>query len=212
MEIAFALPADINGDWFTKDELALWPELTVDKRVARMLGRIAAKKAIVCYLQREGVSCTPMSVGVHNDALGAPFVLVDAVTRDDIRISLSHESAGAVAVVSGALSRRFGVDIERIQSFDARFQADFLSPEEQQVVAMLPIAEQSRALTRYWSLKEACLKAIGTGLQEHPHTLLIREIAPGKYGIFRADRLIGEGSELLVPIEGRIAVIVHLSE
>ena len=212
MEIAFALPADINGDWFAKDEMALWPELTADKRVARMLGRIAAKKAIVCYLQREGVSCTPMSVAVCNDTLGIPRISVDAVTREDIWISLSHESAGAVAAVDASAAPRFGVDIERIQSFDTRFQADFLSPEEQQVVAMLPIAEQSHALTRYWSLKEACLKALGTGLREHPHTLSIRDIARGRYGIFQADRLIGEGNELLVPIEGRIAVIVHLSE
>lgn len=212
MEIAFALPADIDRDWFTEDELALWSELTADKRIARMLGRIAAKKAAVQYLQREGVSCTPLSVAVCNDVLGMPYISVDAVNREDIRISLSHESAGAVAAVSASIGPRFGVDIERIRSFDARFQADFLSLEEQQIVAILPIAERSRALTRYWSLKEACLKALGTGLREHPHTLSVRDIARGKYGIFQADRLIGEGSELAVPIDGRIAVIVHLSE
>ncbi|MBP5993325.1 MAG: 4-phosphopantetheinyl transferase family protein [Candidatus Moranbacteria bacterium] len=212
MEVAFSLPADIDGDWFAEDEPALWPELTADKRVARMLGRIATKKATVQYLQQEGIVCAPRSVVVHNDALGVPFVSVDAVTREDIRISLSHESAGAVAAVGSSATPRFGVDIERIRSFDARFQADFLSPEEQQIVAILPVAEQSHALTRYWSIKEACLKALGTGLREHPHTLSVRDIDPGKYGIFRADRLIGEGSELPVPIAGRIAVIVHLSE
>lgn len=213
MEIAFALPTDIaEREWFSDAELAVWRSLSEEKYLARLLGRIAVKKAVIRYLDREGISCTPISVVVRNDVLGAPCVSVDAMIRNDIRISLSHESAGAIAAVGGAAEQLFGVDIERIRSFDDRFQAGFLSPEERQVISMLPAAEQSRAVTRCWSLKEACLKALGTGLREHPRTLLVRDIAEGKCGIFRGDELIGEGEELLVPIEGRIAVIVHLSE
>lgn len=213
MEIAFALPADIGEEvWLSDAESASWPSLSEEKHLARLLGRIAAKKAVIRYLERAGVTCAPISVVVSNGTLGVPFISIDAVIQDDIRISLSHESTLAVAAVGEMTERSFGVDVERIRSFDDRFPGDFLSPEEQRAISTLPAADQSRAVTRHWSLKEACLKALGTGLREHPHTLTVRSIAEGKYGIFRGDRLIGEGEELSVPTEGRIAVIVHLSE
>lgn len=213
MEIAFALPTDIaEGEWLSDAESAVWQSLPEEKRLARLLGRIAVKKAVARYLHHDSLAFPLISVRVHNDVFGAPFISIDAVIRNDIRISLSHEGSVAVAAADSADGCSFGVDVERIRSFDDRFQADFLSPEERKMIAMLPAVEQSRAVTRCWSLKEACLKALGTGLREHPKTLLVCDSADGKYGIFHGDRLIGEGEELSVPIAGRIAVIVHLSE
>lgn len=213
MEIAFAQPADIGeGEWFSDAESAAWQSLPEEKRLARLLGRIAVKKAVAQYLHHDSLALPPISVRVHNDVFGAPFISIDAVIRNDIRISLSHEGSVAVAAADSADRCSFGVDVERIRSFDDRFQADFLSPEERKMIAMLPAAEQSRAVTRCWSLKEACLKALGTGLRERPQTLTVRDISEGRYGIFREDELIGVGEELAVPRKERIAVLVHLSE
>lgn len=210
MEIAFAEPEDIDKEeWFSDEELALWPPLSREKYVARMLGRIAVKKAAAQYLREEGVAY--VSLVVRNDATGVPYLSIGSTVREDIRISLSHESAGAVAVVGRATDPAFGIDIERIRSFDAHLREAFLTPEEERMIQVLPRAEQSRALTLLWSLKEAFLKAAGTGLREHPRELVVRDIAYGKYGIFRDDISVGKGEEISAPVEGRIAVIVHLS-
>lgn len=212
MEIAFAEPADIDqGEWFSDDESTAWPPLAEEKNIARLLGRIAVKKAAVRYFDQKGVSYPPTALIVRHDALGAPSLCIDTVVREDVRISLSHESAGAIAAVDASDQPPFGVDIERIRFFDDHFLSDFLTPEERHAVAALPAIEQPHATTRLWSLKEAFLKALGTGLREHPNSLTVRNVSRGKYGIFRAGQLVGEGEELSVPMMGRVGVIVHLS-
>lgn len=212
MEIAFAEPVDIDqGVWFSDDELAAWPPLAEEKNMARLLGRIAVKKAAVRYFDQKGMSYLPTALIVRHDALGAPLLYIGTMAREDVRISLSHESAGAVAAVDASDQPSFGVDIERIRFFDEHFLSDFLTPEERHAISALPAIEQPYATTRLWSLKEAFLKALGAGLREHPNSLMVRNISHGKYEIFQAGQLVGGGEELSVPMAGRIGVIVHLS-
>ncbi len=83
--------------------------------------------------------------------------------RPDIAFSLSHsESTALVAIGSVAL----GVDLEVLRPIDnmqALAEAHFTAAE-QRWLARSGAASQSRVFLTCWTRKEACLKAIGTGL------------------------------------------------
>ncbi|SFJ92599.1 phosphopantetheine--protein transferase domain-containing protein [Bradyrhizobium sp. cf659] len=101
--------------------------------------------------------------------LGKPQ-LVDAPTGLDF--SLSH-ARGAVAVAAAYMP--IGVDIEplrQISDLDELIEVA-LSPEERRTFARTPEALRSRLFLRYWTLKEAILKAAGVGFSVSPHTLVV---------------------------------------
>jgi len=101
--------------------------------------------------------------------LGKPR-LVDAPTGLDF--SLSH-ARGAVAVVAAYMP--IGVDIEplrQISDLDEMTEIA-LSAEERKTLARMPEALRSRHFLRYWTLKEAILKAAGVGLSVSPHTVIV---------------------------------------
>ncbi|MCW6508174.1 4'-phosphopantetheinyl transferase family protein [Lichenifustis flavocetrariae] len=81
-----------------------------------------------------------------------------------MRFNLSH-TCGLAAV---AVSSRdpVGIDVERVDS--ARLALDFalatFAPAEGDYLRRLPAAAQTAAAYRFWTLKEAYLKAVGLGL------------------------------------------------
>jgi 4'-phosphopantetheinyl transferase len=90
-----------------------------------------------------------------------------------LEFSLSH--SGARVVLAVARDAAVGVDVERLNA-----QRDFaalvpavLSPAEQPAVAALPDAERAGAVLRYWTRKEALLKATGDGLRVAPAALTV---------------------------------------
>lgn len=86
------------------------------------------------------------------------------VAASDLRFSITH-TPNLVAVVVAA-GMRVGVDAECL-SRPIDWQAigeRYFAPEERQYLATLPHDEQQAGFFRIWTLKEAFLKAIGTGL------------------------------------------------
>ncbi|TDC91265.1 4'-phosphopantetheinyl transferase superfamily protein [Actinomadura sp. 7K507] len=81
----------------------------------------------------------------------------------DLDFSLSHSGDRVVlAVAEGAM---VGVDVERENDRDIdRLAAMVLAAPERDVFAALPSEQRKRAFHRYWSRKEAILKATGHGL------------------------------------------------
>jgi 4'-phosphopantetheinyl transferase len=73
--------------------------------------------------------------------------------------SLSH--AGDVAVVAVALGVPVGMDVE---SAPARVAGIALSTVERDALDALPAARRGEAFARYWTRKEAVLKATGLGI------------------------------------------------
>jgi phosphopantetheinyl transferase len=68
-----------------------------------------------------------------------------------------------------------GVDIEplrEITDMDAVSEIA-LAPEEQKIVRNTPAALRSRLFLRYWTLKEAILKAAALGLTIPPNTVIV---------------------------------------
>jgi 4'-phosphopantetheinyl transferase len=95
------------------------------------------------------------------------------VAAGGIEFSLSH--SGERVVLALARGVVLGVDVERLkpERDAAALTAAVLSAAEQRVVAALPPARRALALLRYWTRKEALLKATGDGLAIEPARLTV---------------------------------------
>ncbi|MEH2522993.1 MULTISPECIES: 4'-phosphopantetheinyl transferase family protein [unclassified Bradyrhizobium] len=86
--------------------------------------------------------------------------------------SLSH-SRGAVSIA--AASMPVGVDVEPLRDItDMESVSEIvLAAEERKVLSKAPAAFRSRLFLRYWTLKEAVLKAAAVGFAIAPNTLIV---------------------------------------
>jgi 4'-phosphopantetheinyl transferase len=94
---------------------------------------------------------------------GRPFIAAPATTRT-VYFSLSHTEGCVACVVSGC--EAIGVDVEQIQERRSLFtiaRSNF-SPREIDDLRLLPPNDLVDRFFDYWTLKEAYLKARGTGL------------------------------------------------
>lgn len=93
------------------------------------------------------------------------------------RFSLAH-TRGMILIAAGA-GGAIGVDVEsrrrRLRNFEGLIRRN-LTPAEQQAVQSRPPAGRQALFLHYWTAKEACLKAIGTGLARPPKTLHVNII------------------------------------
>lgn len=81
-------------------------------------------------------------------------------------LCLSFSSAGNLLMAAAAQERTIGIDVERLRPVtDAASLAQrFFAVSEAEVLQELPQKERETAFIRLWSAKEACLKALGTGV------------------------------------------------
>lgn len=82
-------------------------------------------------------------------------------------VSISHSGDRAVAIVS---ERRVGVDVEQIVEKPESLLRFVLHEDEIPHIHSLPVSANDR-LFLCWTLKEAVLKAIGTGLMRSPKSV-----------------------------------------
>jgi len=129
-----------------------------DPALEFLLGRALLRSILGGYLGVE-----PGRVGLRLGARGKPALDVPAPELD---FSLSH-SRGLVAclVASGCDA---GLDVEDTErAVEASSLAErFFDASESEDIARLPEAARSQRFFEYWTLKEACLKALGAGLAE----------------------------------------------
>jgi len=125
-------------------------------------GRILARHALAAELgvgpaEIELITCCPTCGGPHGKPrLGG---------RDDaIDFSIAH--AGARVVVATCRGAAVGVDVEPDRAIGelGTARAGVLAAEERAVLHELAPARRDRAFLRYWTRKEAVLKATGDGL------------------------------------------------
>lgn len=124
-----------------------------------ILGRAAAR-----LLLSERLGVHPVSVPLHVAESGAVLV-----TNASINVSIAHSGDHAVAA---AASRQVGVDIETITPRHSGLHRYMLHPDEHDLLHSLPL-DLDRARILFWTLKEATLKAMGTGLRFSPKKLLL---------------------------------------
>jgi len=85
-----------------------------------------------------------------------------ALDAGDLRFNLSHtRGLLAVAVTRG---HDVGVDVEQVARRDDGVAERFFAPEEAAEVRAAPVPERDRLFARFWTLKEAYIKAHGDGL------------------------------------------------
>ena len=107
-----------------------------------------------------------------------------------LHFNLSH--CGDTGVVALHTAHELGVDLEQLRTvddLDALAQRCF-TPDEQRELAAAPTGDRDRLFLQGWTRKEACLKAIGSGLSLEP-----AEFQAGLAAQGRAVTLHWEGRE-----------------
>jgi 4'-phosphopantetheinyl transferase len=96
-----------------------------------------------------------------------------AGTASELQFSLSHSGARTVVAISRAVT--LGVDVERVgtASPDGSLVASVLSATERQALMATQPPARPWAFCRYWTRKEAVLKATGDGLGISPRRIAV---------------------------------------
>lgn len=130
--------------------------------VASAAAQFAAARGALRTLLGAYVGAAPASLEFGVSATGKPFLERAA----SLHFNLAHSDA--LALVAVAREIEVGVDVERRRAVGdaAALAARYFTPEEARELAALPEDMRSDAFLRYWTLKEALLKATGKGLSE----------------------------------------------
>ncbi len=149
-----------------EEEIAEHSQKATPKRASEWLaGRIALKRSIRRTIETfDGATFPEKNIRIMQDEQGKPIGQI--LRRPDLKIdiSLSHSNglAMAVATTPGTFGG-LGVDLEKVEARSDMWATDYFTEEEVQAAG-----NSNRRwieLTRMWCLKEAALKAIGTGLR-----------------------------------------------
>ena len=134
----------------------------------------ARRRFVLCRGALRAILCG--NLGCENEKLtfgehryGKPFALVDAIPAQ-ISFNVSHSgSHGLIAVAPGG---QLGVDVEEPttrRDFDRLIEAAF-GPNEQPDLNLERARGEFQLFFKLWTVKEALIKALGTGLSLDPAT------------------------------------------
>ena len=123
-----------------------------------VVARGLLRRFLACYLRIPAAG-----IGFDYSESGKPSLTIESETND-IEFNLSH--SGKLAVFGITKSVEIGVDVELIdRSVDVPLLSRrILSDSEQRRFAQIPDNERVPAFFRYWTHKEAYLKATGEGI------------------------------------------------
>lgn len=154
------LPADLRAQ-FSPQELTDLETVAPRRRLDRLAGRLAAKRALAeHFAAEEGWPAEPRELQIFNDALGRPTLRLPAgAAVASPAFSISHCAQGGAAAVASA-GRRVGIDIETVVARPAQVIAFVCAPGEVRDAG--PADPEAQA--RLWTGKEASLKLLGLGL------------------------------------------------
>ncbi|MGC8602261.1 MAG: SDR family NAD(P)-dependent oxidoreductase [Desulfomonilaceae bacterium] len=166
------LPDGIGKDhelarFFEDDDIeSILGNATPKRRREWISGRILMRRALARFMSINGNGHKSLKkIRIINDQLGKPKALVSGDANSEFAtLSLSHSNG--LVMASATTSKAFyglGVDIEKVQDRNVSWSNDYFSDSE------IELANSSHNpaifLTRFWSLKEASLKALGVGLR-----------------------------------------------
>ena len=156
------LPA--QNDWLSAGDLVRLNAMRFEKRRADWrLGRWTAKRAVAACLDLHAHLPALAEIEIRPASSGAPEVFL-AGKPAGVTISLSHRDGAAICAIADS-GTALGCDLEVVEPRSDAFVADYFTPEEQQLVTQLPIAERSQLIALLWSGKESALKALRMGLR-----------------------------------------------
>jgi len=169
------LVSDMYND-LTPYEAGKYQMVSDSKKNNWLLGRFAAKGAIIKYVKNAGlVNLQYSDIEIRSGNNKPPTFLIKKNDIDyesiikNARLSLSHSKGVAVAqVISGEFGVRPGVDVEKIRTFSDEIIKGFCTDEEYLKLKNLSSVDLNHEATLYWCLKESYLKALGVGLCLNP--------------------------------------------
>ena len=124
-----------------------------------------ALRAILCG----NLGCENQRLTFGEHQYGKPFALVDAIPA---RVSFNVSHSGRHGLIAVAPDGRLGVDVEERttrRDFDRLIDAAF-GPDEQTDLKLERARGEFQLFFKLWTVKEALIKAIGTGLSLDPAT------------------------------------------
>ncbi len=155
------LPAD--DAWLAPREADYLARLRFEKRRSEFrLGRWTAKRAIGFQLGRGSSAVELRAILIDRAPDGAPAAYVEGRPAEAY-LTMTDRADQAVCLV-GPSGTALGCDLELVEPRSAAFVADYLTTEEQRLVAD---AGQARELLAnlIWCGKESALKVLRTGLR-----------------------------------------------
>ena len=124
-------------------------------------GRLVSKTMLSNYFERQGENVEVQNISLIPDTLGRPRVAVNGQIRGDVSVSISHSAGWVVVVVDGELES-VGIDIEEVSERHPSWSRQFFTEGERRE-AEAWAGGAAEYLTSAWAVKEAYMKAIGTG-------------------------------------------------
>jgi 4'-phosphopantetheinyl transferase len=157
------LPADT--EWLAANELAYLPNLRFERRRKDwMLGRWTAKRALVAYSTKTGLSIPASDhlIEISRKESGMPVVLIDGEPLP-VALSFSHRNQSSLCALAPA-GTRLGADLEFVEPHSKAFMEDYFTDLEKEIFKREPESEHPFLSSLMWSTKEAALKALEVGL------------------------------------------------
>lgn len=133
---------------------ALLPGIQRYRRAQDRLARTAARLMLRATLRRLGLHGAATLDGWRSDPAGRPYL-----EGGEVDVSISHSGRWVGVAIGQHL--RVGLDLEELRPVALKDFAHLLTPAEQAGIAQAP--DPAPALLRAWCLREAVLKADGTG-------------------------------------------------
>ncbi|MBI5569934.1 MAG: SDR family NAD(P)-dependent oxidoreductase [Desulfomonile tiedjei] len=196
------------ADYLSKDEAEEHAAKATRKRADEWLaGRVALKRTVQHFLQgKDGSAPAASDIRIVQDDLGKPMAELSRKPGARVcDVSLSHSNGLALAVASApGVFPGLGVDVEKIENRSSAWVEDYFTEEEIRAAG----EDDTRwvTLTGMWGLKEAVLKALGTGLRFDLRDIEVSRVAAtGRVALrFRNEAAAHIGQESLDKIDARV--------
>ena len=127
--------------------------------------RFIAARGILRNILSRYLNIEASKIKFGYEARGKPF-LDESCNQNKLNFNVSHSQNFALYAVS--LNNSIGVDLECINSTTdvVSLAQRFFAPSEFSLIESAPQEQQQQLFFRYWTCKEAYLKARGTGLKD----------------------------------------------
>ncbi len=149
------LPTELFANLLSADE-----QVRADRfRFAQHRQRFIAGRGILRSLLGRYLKIAPNQLQFIYSEKGKP-----SLANQRLQFNVAHSQGLALYAV--ALDRPVGVDLEQVRAIvDLHaLTRRFFAPDEHAAICNLPLDQQPKAFFRYWTCKEAYLKATGEGL------------------------------------------------
>lgn len=122
-----------------------------------------AGRGILRRLLAHYLNASPEQLRFTYSSRGKP-ALADPEWRDKISFNVSHSNGLALYAVTD--NRQIGIDVEQMRSMQDMEQLAerYFLPSENALIQALPPAQRPAIFFRFWTCKEAYLKATGEGI------------------------------------------------